>query len=69
MPSGTISPLAYFFPDRATQELQWLHAQLGSRHSFCEAARLMKSFLPCHPPHHTTECDRLGRVATGLKKS
>ena len=65
---GPISPLAYFFPDRATPELQRLHAELGSRHSFREAARLMKSFLPCHPPHHTTVRDRLGRVATGLEK-
>ena len=69
MPGGPISPLAYFFPDRATPELQRLHAELGSRHSFREAARLMKSFLPCHPPHHTTVRDRLGRVATGLEKS
>jgi hypothetical protein len=30
MPGGPISPLAYFFPDRATPELQWLHAELGS---------------------------------------
>ena len=66
---GPISPLAYFFPDRGTPELQRLHAELGSRHSFREAARLMKSFLPCHPPHHTTVRDRLGRVATGLEKS
>ena len=49
MPGGPISPLAFFFPDRATPELQRLHAELGSRHSFREAARLMKSFLPCHP--------------------
>ena len=69
MPGGPISPLAYFFPDRATPELQRLHAELGSRHSFREAARLMKSFLPCHPPHHTTVRDRLGRVAAGLEKS
>lgn len=25
---------AYFFPDRATSELQRIHAELGSRHSF-----------------------------------
>jgi hypothetical protein len=68
-PGGPISPLAYFFPDRAIPELQRLHAELGSRHSFREAARLMESFLPCHPPHHTTVRDRLGRVATGLEKS
>ena len=66
---GPISPLAYFFPDRTTPELQRLHAELGSRHSFREAARLMKSFLPCHPPHHTTVHGRLGRVATGLERS
>ena len=29
----------------------------------------MKSFLPCHPPHHTTVLARLGRVATRLEKS
>jgi hypothetical protein len=40
MPNGPISPLAIFFPDRATPELQRLHADLGSRHSFREAARL-----------------------------
>lgn len=44
---GPISPLTYFFPGRATPELQRLHAELGSRHSFREAAQLMKSFLPC----------------------
>ncbi len=43
MPGGPISPLAYFFPDRATPELQRLHAELGSRHSFREAAGLEKS--------------------------
>lgn len=29
----------------------------------------MKSFLPCHPPHHTTVRDRLGRIAERLKSS
>lgn len=29
----------------------------------------MKSFFPCHPPHHTKVRDRFGRVATGLEKS
>jgi hypothetical protein len=69
MPGGPISPLAYFFPDRATPELQWLHTQLGSRHSFREAARLIKSFLPCHPPHHTIVRGRLGRIAERLECS
>ena len=69
MPGGPISPLAYFFPDRATPELQRLHAELGSRHSFREAARLMQSFLPCHPPHHVTERRRLGRILEKLKQT
>jgi hypothetical protein len=69
MPGGPISPLAHYFPDRATPELQRLHAELGSRHSFREGARLMKSFLPCHPPHHTTVRDRLGRIAERLESS
>ena len=67
MPGGPLSPLAFFFPDRATPELQRLHAEIGSRHSFREAARLMKSFLPCHPPHHTTVRGRLGRIAEWLE--
>ena len=69
MPGGPLSSLAFFFPDRATPELQRLHAELGSRHSFREAARLIKSFLPCHPPHHTTVRGRLGRVAERLKRN
>jgi len=67
MPGGPLSPLAFFFPDRATPELQRLHAEIGSRHSFREAARLMKSFLPCHPAHHTTVRGRLGRIAEWLE--
>lgn len=43
------SPLADRFPERATLELQRLQAELGSRHSFREAARLMETFLPCAP--------------------
>ena len=66
-PGGPISPLACFFPDRATPELQRLHAELGSRHSFREATRLMKSFLPCHPPHHMTVRNRLGRISEMLE--
>jgi hypothetical protein len=68
-PGGPISPLAYFFPDRATPELQRLHAELGSRHSFREAARLMQGFLPCHPPHHMTVRSRLGRVSEKLEQT
>ncbi len=67
MPGGPVSPLAYFFPDRAPPELRRLHAELGTRHSIREAARLMKSFLPCHQPHHTTVRGRLGRIAERLE--
>lgn len=67
MPAGPISPPAFFFPDRATPELQRLHAELGSRHSFREVARLMKCFLHCHPPHHATVHGRLGRIAERLE--
>lgn len=43
------SPLAERLPKRATPELQRLQAELGSRHSFREAAWLMETFLPCAP--------------------
>ena len=50
-PSGRIgsplSPLSYFLPERATPELLRMQAELGSRHSFREAARIMNTFLPC----------------------
>lgn len=46
MPNGPISPLAFFFPDRATAVLKRLQAELGSRHSFREASQLLKCFLP-----------------------
>lgn len=68
-PGGPISPLACFFPDRATPELQRLHAELGSRHSFREAARLMQCFLPCHPPHHMTVRNGLGRISERLEQA
>ena len=69
MPGGAISPLAYFFPDRAAPELQRLHAKLGSRRPFQEAARLMQSFLPCHPPHHLTVRRRLGRISEKFEQT
>jgi hypothetical protein len=60
------SPLVELFPDRATPELQRLQADLGSRHSFREAARLMETFLPCAPQSNTTVRNRLGRIAESL---
>lgn len=69
MRNGPTFLLALFFSNRATPELQRLHAELGSRHSFREDARLMKSFLPCHSPHHTTVHGLLGRFAGRLECS
>jgi len=43
----TLSPVTHFFPDRTTPELRRLQAELGSRHSFREAARIIETFLPC----------------------
>lgn len=60
------SPLAALFPERATPELQRLQAELGSRHSFREAARLIETFLPCAPQSNTTVRNRLGRIAETL---
>ncbi len=68
-PGGPISPLVCFFPVRATPELQRLHAELASRHSFREAARLMQSFLPCHPSYHMTVRSRLGRISEKLEQT
>jgi hypothetical protein len=66
---GPLFSLAFFFPDRATPESLRLHAELWSRHSFREAARLMKSLLPCQPPHHATVRGRLRRIADRLERS
>lgn len=57
------SPYSGLFPDRATPELQRLQAELGSRHSLREAARLIEMFLPCSAQLNTTVRNRLGRIA------
>ena len=36
----SLPPLAELLPDRCTPELRRLQAELGARHSYCEAARL-----------------------------
>ncbi len=61
--SGLLSPAAHFFPDRATPELKRLQTDLGSRHSFREAARIMELFLPCAKQLNTTIRNRLGQIA------
>jgi hypothetical protein len=59
---GPLSPLARFFPDRSTPELQRLQAELGARHSFREAARIMEVFLPCAKQSNTSIRHRLGKI-------
>jgi hypothetical protein len=40
------SILSHLLPDRATPEFLRMHTELGSRHAFREAARIMDTFLP-----------------------
>jgi hypothetical protein len=61
------SILSHVLPDRATPELRRLHADLGSRHSFREAARILDTFLPCVPQSHVTVRNRLGQVAKEME--
>jgi hypothetical protein len=63
---GPLSLLAHFFPDRATPELRRLQAELGSRHSLREAARIMETFLPCETQMNTTVRNRLGSIAQDI---
>lgn len=65
--SGAQSILSNLLPDRATLEFLRMHAELGSRHSFREAARIMETFLPCAPQSHVTVRNRLGRVAQKME--
>ncbi|GIT88838.1 hypothetical protein ROBYS_38540 [Roseobacter sp. OBYS 0001] len=62
-----LSPINAMFPDRATPELLRRQAELGPRHSFREAARLLVIFLPCAPQSNTTVRNRLGRIAEKLE--
>ena len=63
---GPLSPLARVFPDRSTPELQRLQAELGARHSFREAARILETFLPCATQMNTTVRNRLGTIAKAI---
>ena len=42
---------------------------LGARHSFREAARLLETFVPCSPPNHVSVRNRLHRVANAIEES
>ena len=46
------------FPDRCTPELRLVQAELGARHSFREAGRLLSALLPCSPVNHATMRNR-----------
>jgi hypothetical protein len=63
----SLSPLAELLPDRCTPELRRLQAELGARHSYREAARLLGMLLPCGPVNHATMRKRTQRVAADLE--
>ena len=67
MADMSCSPLADVLPDRCTAELCQLHAELGARHSFREAGRLLETLLPCSPPNHTSVRNRLHRVSAAIE--
>src|ERR1035438_2656799 len=64
----SLPPPASVLQDRGTAELRRLHADLGARHSFREAARLLKTFVPCSPPNHVSVRNRLHRVANAIEE-
>ena len=66
-PSVLQLPISDQFPERAAPDLQRLHAKLGSRPSFRDAARLMETFLPCAPQPSMTVRNRLGRITETLE--
>jgi hypothetical protein len=58
----SFTPLSDLLPDRCTPELRRLQAELGARHSFREAARLLTASLPCSPANHASVRYRLHRI-------
>jgi hypothetical protein len=63
----SFSPLADVLPGRCTAELCQLHAELGARHSFREAGRLLETFVSCSPTNHTSVRNRLHRVSSKIE--
>lgn len=54
---------------RATPELERIQAELGSRFSFREAARVLDLFVPAaRPQNHRTVSNRLAKVADQIEK-
>ena len=67
--SRPISPFTQVLPSRATPELCRLQAELGARHSFREAVRIIETFLPCAKQMNTTVRNRLGGIAKDITGS
>ena len=63
----SISPLSELLPDRCTPELRRTQSELGARHSFREAARLLATFLPCSPQNQSSVRNRLHRTSEELE--
>ena len=63
----SLSPLTELLSDRCTPELRRLQGELGARHSYREAARLLEMLLPCGPVNHATMRNRTHRVAADLE--
>ncbi len=63
------SSLAELLPDRCNPELRRLQAELSARHSYREAARLLRTLLPCDAMSHATMRNRTHRVAAGIEQA
>lgn len=60
--------LDHLLPGRTTPELDNVLAELGARHSFREAARILNLFLPTSGmSNHTAVRSRLGKVADQIE--
>jgi hypothetical protein len=64
----SFSSLADLLPDRCTPELRRIQAELGARHSFREAGRLLSQLLPCSPTNHATIRNRTHRTAADMEE-
>ena len=63
----SFSPLAQLLPDRCIPELRRIQAELGARHSFREAGRLLSTLLPCSSTNHATIRNRTHRMAEQIE--
>ena len=63
-----LSHVTEIFPARTTPQTQRLQAELGAKHSFRDAGRLLEMFLPCRRAHNRPVRNRLGQVAQGLER-